>query len=143
MTDRTNDADRHAFVYDDADVLWVLAMLQSAEAEAFCMGTAEARKTRDRIAQKRAEVARTIPCPILDPAMPYAWYAILTAAQSCTRYAVRLDGASWSRSRDIVVTLDGRDHVLVRGHPEAEAHLSTIEAIVSRVAPLSARRATA
>ena len=140
MSDRGNDADPHSLTFADADLLWVLAMLQSAEAEALAMCTPEARRTRTRIAEKRAELAARIPFPIATPEMPYAWYTVVTAVQTCRRYAVRTEQRGWSSAPDIVVAVDGGDHLLVRACPDAARHLPAIEEILARLAPVEASR---
>lgn len=140
MRDRDNDAEPHSLSFGDADLLWVLAMLDSAEAEALAMCTPEARTTRARIAQKRAELAARIPFPIATPEMPYAWYTVLSAVGTCRRYALRIERRGWSSAPDIVVAIDGRDHVLVRACPDADRHLPAIEEFLARLAPLEARR---
>lgn len=140
MSDRGNDADPHGLSFGDADLLWVLAMLQSAEAEAVAMCTPDARRTRARIAEKRAEIAARIPFPIATPEMPYTWYTVVTAVQTCRRYAVRIRRRGWGSAPDIVVAVDGSDHLLARACPEAEQHLPAIEEILTRLAPVAARR---
>ena len=140
MSERRNDTDPHALTFGDADLLWVLAMLQSAEAEAIAMCTPEARRTRARIAEKRAELAARIPFPIATPEMPYAWYTVVTAVQTCRRYAVRIERRGWSSAPDIVVAIDGADHLLVRACPDADRHGPAIEEILARLVPIAALR---
>ncbi len=143
MTNGRNDDHPHRIGFGNEDLLWVLAMLQTAEAETIGMGLPEARRTRARIAGLRDEIAAKIPFPILSPEMPYTWYTTVSAMQDCQRYAVRIERVNWTR-RDLVVEIDGARHVLARHlrDEDAAAHFAAIAEVLDRLAPLGAIRGT-